>query len=101
MNSIMSDHTTKAFDAELREITRMIDDMGDLTEKQITNSLNAMVNRDADLAQHAVSLDLKIDALQHEIEEKAIITIARRQPTAVDLRQIIGALRISNDLAVC
>src|SRR5262249_40836988 len=39
-----------------------------------------------------------IDALQAEIEEKAVLTIARRQPMAVDLREIVGALRVSNDL---
>src|SRR5262249_14403106 len=40
----------------------------------------------------------KVDALQREIEEKAVLTIARRQPMAVDLRDIVGALRMSNDL---
>ena len=39
-----------------------------------------------------------IDALQHAIEEKAVLTIARRQPMAIDLREIIGSVRISNDL---
>ena len=39
-----------------------------------------------------------IDALQHEIEEKAILTIARRQPMAVDLREIVGACACANDL---
>ena len=42
--------------------------------------------------------DANIDALQREIEEKAVLTIARRQPMAVDLREIVGALRIANDL---
>ena len=42
--------------------------------------------------------DPSIDALQREIEEKAVLTIARRQPMAVDLREIVGALRVSNDL---
>ena len=37
-------------------------------------------------------------AMQHDIEEKAILTIARRQPMAVDLREIVGAMRVCNDL---
>ena len=45
-----------------------------------------------------IALDDKIDMLQREIEEKAILTIARRQPMAVDLREIVGALRVVNDL---
>jgi phosphate transport system protein len=94
----MSEHTTKAFDVELREITRMVIEMGGMVEKQIADSLDALANRDSDIAQRAIVLDPKIDALQHEIEEKAIFTIARRQPMAIDLREIIGALRIANDL---
>ena len=50
------------------------------------------------LAQQVIASDMQIDALQREIEEKVILTIARRQPMAVDLREIVGALRISNDL---
>jgi phosphate transport system protein len=42
--------------------------------------------------------DAAIDALQREIEEKAVLTIARRQPMAVDLRDVVGALRLANDL---
>ena len=42
--------------------------------------------------------DPAIDRLQHEIEEKGVLTIARRQPMAIDLRQIVGALRVANDL---
>ncbi len=50
------------------------------------------------LAQRVMSTDLVTDALQREIEEKAILTIARRQPVAVDLREIVAAMRVSNDL---
>ena len=94
----MSDHTTKAFDVELRELTRMVAEMGGLVENQIADSLDALADRDPDIAQRPIALDPKIDALQHEIEEKAVFTIARRQPMAIDLREIIGAPRIANDL---
>jgi phosphate transport system protein len=94
----MTDHTTKAFDVDLRELTRMVAEMGRLVEKQIADSLDALANRDSELGQRAIALDPSIDALQHEIEEKAVLTIARRQPMAIDLREIIGAVRIANDL---
>jgi phosphate transport system protein len=42
--------------------------------------------------------DRAVDTLQHEIEERAVQTIARRQPMAVDLREIVSAMRIANDL---
>jgi phosphate transport system protein len=94
----MSEHTMKAFDADLQDLTRVVAEMGGLAERQIANSVAALDKRDLDLAQRVITDDLKIDTLQREIEEKAILTIARRQPMAVDLREIVGALRISNDL---
>ena len=62
------------------------------------NSIDALVTRNAERGRAVVALDPTIDALQREIEEKAVLTIARRQPMAVDLRQIVSALRVANDL---
>jgi phosphate transport system protein len=94
----MTDHTMKAFDADLQEISRMVAEMGGLAEKQIAEAVDALAKRDATLAQVVTAADKRIDNLQREIEEKAILTIARRQPMAVDLREVVGALRITNDL---
>ena len=76
----------------------MVAEMGGLAEKQIADAVDALARRDADRAQRTVASDPSIDALQAEIEERAVLTIARRQPMAVDLREIVGALRVSNDL---
>ena len=92
------DHTARAFDADLQEITRKVAEMGGLAERQIGDATQALVDRDTELAERVISTDPTIDALQHEIEEKAILTIARRQPMAVDLREIVGAMRVCNDL---
>ena len=92
------DHTTKAFDADLQEITRKVAEMGGLAERQISDASRALVDRDTDLADRVIATDPTIDAMQHDIEEKAILTIARRQPMAIDLREIVGAMRVCNDL---
>jgi phosphate transport system protein len=92
------DHTAKAFDADLQEISRKVAEMGGLAERQIADATRALVDRDTDLAERVIATDLVIDSMQHDIEEKAILTIARRQPMAVDLREIIGAMRVCNDL---
>ena len=94
----MSEHTIKAFDADLQDLTRVVVEMGGLAERQIVNALEALEKHDTALAQRVIADDGKIDALQREVEEKAILTIARRQPMAVDLREVVGALRLSNDL---
>jgi phosphate transport system protein len=94
----MTNHTTRAFDADLQELARKIDEMGRLDGDQIADAIEALVKRDKMLAERVIAADDRVDALQRMIEEKAVATIARRQPMAVDLREIVGALRIANDL---
>jgi phosphate transport system protein len=94
----MNEHTTKAFDADLQALARLVAEMGGLAEKQIADSIDALAKRDVERAQRVVAVDGSIDRLQHEIEERAVLTIARRQPVAADLREIVGALRLANDL---
>jgi len=91
-------HTAKAFDVDLQDLGRIVAEMGGLAEKQIADSVSALARRDTTLAQRVTMADAAIDALQREIEEKAVLTIARRQPMAVDLRDVVGALRLANDL---
>ena len=91
-------HTVKAFDAELKDLAREIVEMGGLVEQQIADAIDSLVEQDMDRAQRVIGADPQIDRLQREIEEKAILTIARRQPMAIDLRETIAALRIANEL---
>jgi phosphate transport system protein len=95
---MLNEHTAKAFDTDLQELTRKVSEMGGLAEREVADAIRALTRRDTELAKRVVSADPAIDALQQEIEEKAILTIARRQPMAVDLREVIGALRLANDL---
>ena len=53
---------------------------------------------DAEMARKTISADARLDLLQREVEEKVVMTIARRQPVAIDLRQLMGAIHIANDL---
>ena len=94
----MTEHITKAFDSDLQSLAGMVAEMGGLAEQQICDAVDALKTRDVALAGRIVAADAKIDALQRGIEEKAIRTIALRQPMAVDLRDVVGALRVSNDL---
>jgi phosphate transport system protein len=94
----MSDHTVKAYDRDLETLGRRIAEMGGIAEKMLTEAMDALAAFDVALAQRVVLTDPRLDALQREIEESAILTIARRQPLAVDLRECIAAIRISGDL---
>ena len=91
-------HIYSAFDEELKYLMRRISEMGGLAEQMVADSVRALVNGDVALAQKVISDDAVMDSAEREIGDKAIVTIARRQPVASDLREIIGTLRIANDL---
>jgi phosphate transport system protein len=92
------EHTVKAYDKELDTLERRIAEMGGIAEKMVVDAMDALSLADVALAHQVVATDPRLDALQREIEEQAVLTIARRQPMAVDLREIIGAIRVAGDL---
>jgi phosphate transport system protein len=94
----MSEHIVSSFDNELRQLRNMIAEMGGYAEKSVVDSVDALIKRDITLAQRVIALDGAIDALQRNVEERAILVIAKRQPMALDLREIVSAIRVSNDL---
>lgn len=94
----MSDHIVKSYDRDLESLGRRIAEMGGVAEKMLADAMDALAACDVQLAKNVVASDPRLDALQREIEEHAILTIARRQPLAIDLRECIAAIRISGDL---
>lgn len=94
----MSDHIVRSFDDELLALGRNISEMGGIAETMFASSVEALLRSDAQLAQRVIATDQRLDALEREIEERAILTIAKRQPMAVDLRAIITSIRLAADL---
>jgi phosphate transport system protein len=94
----MPDHIVKAYDNDISSLKTMLAQMGGLAEEQLDNAITALSKRDVTLADHVILRDEKLDALEREIEEKAILTIAKRQPMALDLREIMVAIRVSADI---
>ncbi|WP_321342468.1 phosphate signaling complex protein PhoU [Breoghania sp.] len=94
----MAEHIVSAFDQELRQLASRIAEMGGLAETIVNDSVVSLTRLDAELAQSVVLADRRLDALQFEIEDKAVLMIARRQPVAGDLRQIVAAMRTCNEL---
>ena len=94
----MVEHTVKSFDVELETLDRYIAEMGGIAEKMLADAMDALAGMNVELAQRVVSSDPRLDLLQRTVEEFAVHTIAKRQPLAVDLREIVGAIRISADL---
>ena len=72
--------------------------MGGIAERMVGDAMTALSRADRDLAVEVIASDRRLDELQRDTEERAVLIIAKRQPMAMDLREIVAALRISNDL---
>ncbi|MHA6685655.1 phosphate signaling complex protein PhoU [Mesorhizobium sp. A556] len=94
----MSEHTVTAFDQELRQVSRLIRDMGELAGAMVGGATLALLHVDVAQAQRIVSDDAIMDARQRELDDLAITMIAKRQPMADDLRAVVGAIRMAGDL---
>jgi phosphate transport system protein len=92
------DHTVKAFDEELDAITADLARMGGLAEAEVVDAIRAIAKSDVSLAGSVIGRDAKLDALDKEIERRAIRLIALRQPVADDLRRTVSAMKISANL---
>jgi phosphate transport system protein len=94
----MQPHTIVAYDAELKELDGLVGEMAGNAQSALDDATKALFAGDVRRAQQVITSDAAIDLLQHKVEEKAISTIATRQPVAIDLRQIVSAIRIASDL---
>jgi len=91
-------HIVTSFEDELRALDNKIAEMGGLAERLVAQSFDSLEQRDTTLAEQAIASDRAIDKHERELEEMAIAMIARRQPMALDLRQITTAMKIAGDL---
>jgi phosphate transport system protein len=94
----MREHIVRSNDEDLALLDRKFTQMAGLAEYQLGRAFDALERRDPRLADTVVQADQGIDRLQKEIEEQAISTIARPQPSADDLRYLIAVLRITGEL---
>lgn len=97
----MSEHIVKAYGEELNQLAAEVARMGGLVEASVSDAIDTVSQRDVRLAQTVIERDLKLDALNLEIERKTIRMIALRQPVAADLRQTVAAMKIAYNLERC
>src|SRR5262245_34581684 len=94
----MNEHIVKAYDEDLKTLHDFIRHMGELTVTQISKATQAVINQDESLAKEVIDHDYEIDLLETKVDGLAIRIIALRQPVASDLRRVIAALKISNQV---
>jgi phosphate transport system protein len=90
--------TRESFDRHLRELQDEVLVMGSMVNKAILRSIDALKNRDLELAHQIIAGDQKINGKRFEIEEKCIQLIATQQPMASDLRIIIAILNMTTEI---
>lgn len=88
----------RTFDDELKELNRIILEMGGLVEGSISMAVESLKKKDEEMAKDVIRGDDRINKLEVEIDEKCVSLQALRQPMAVDLRFITTGMRIATDL---
>ncbi len=91
-------HLLRSFDQELARLRDLISEMGGIVESQVAGAARAILDRDTAAAAQVMEADKRVDALEQEVEQFVIRTLALRQPMAGDLRQVVAALKITGDL---
>lgn len=86
------------FQSELDKLKDQLLTLGKLSQNALRKSLEALKKQDIELALSVIDDDYKINELEEEINDQAILMIAKQQPVASDLRRIIVAIKISTDV---
>jgi len=83
---------------EIEQLKKKIFELCALVEENFKNAVKAILDRDLQRAEKVLAQDDAIDTMEIEVEEECLKVLALHQPVAVDLRFIIGAMKINNDL---
>lgn len=98
MSPPMNEHIAKQFDADLENIRNRVLQMGGLVEQLIVMATEGLANGDMLLVDEAIATDERVNRHEVELDEACAQIIARRQPTASDLRLVITVIKIITDL---
>lgn len=91
-------HISQQFDSELEHLRNHVFALGGLVEKQTMNAVIALTEGNIELAEDVITGDYKVNAMEVEIDEECTHILARRQPTAGDLRLVIAVIKTITDL---
>ena len=94
----VGDHSSKQYDQELEAMRSRVLEMGGLVESQLKMAVEAFERADSDLADRVIQADRRVNELEIDLDRAVHHIIARRQPTAGDLRMIMGVAKTITDL---
>ena len=98
MEKHFDQHISRQFNQELEMLRQDVMAMGGVAEEMVRDALIALVDGDTARAQQVIDMDDQVNQMEMEIDEQCTMILARRQPTASDLRLVIAIIRTVNDL---
>ena len=93
-----NEHTVKSYEEELQHLTDSVIKMGSLTETQLVDSMDAIIKVDKDSIDKIIKSDEEINKFRSKIDTQIMTLLVKRAPMAIDLRETISSLKISQDL---
>jgi phosphate transport system protein len=97
-NLHLGEHISRQFNEDLEEVRGKVLQMGGVVEEQFAKAVQALLHNDNDLAQEVIANDVRVNALEVEIDEECTRIVARRQPAASDLRLVMAVIKTITDL---
>ncbi len=94
----MSEHTSKNFDLELESLCTRVLQMGGMAEQQVRKAIEGLYSGDLTLLETVIRDDDRVNQMEDDIDALCNQMIAKRQPTAIDLRMVISVLKAISDL---
>jgi phosphate transport system protein len=98
MEKNFDQHISRQFNQELENLRQKMMAMGGMVEEMLQNAIRAVVSGDTELAEQVIEADDRVNAIEKKLDEECTLIIARRQPTASDLRLIFAIIKAISDL---
>ena len=94
----MHKHISEQYDLELSQIRDTLMEMAGLVEVQVNNACTSLVNHDMELAEEVRDVEYRLNQFEVDLDDRCVSIIAKRQPTAGDLRAIVSVMKVITDL---
>lgn len=98
MNEITDGHIIKGYDRELNDLHQAVIRAGHLVVEQIVQAVKSLEEEDSEAAAEVVQRDHEVDAIELEVDDRIVHLVAKRQPMARDLREVMAVGKIMSDL---
>lgn len=94
----MHEHILSSFNQSLTRLREQVLTMSSMAKKNLADAMRGLLERDTDLCNAAIAADQDVNELEKSIDQLGMQILLKFQPTAYDLRQVMGTIRVANNL---